>query len=61
MSRRFYKKRFCILTLGVFRKMLFDVHDIARSNYIWLERKTRINLALSATILILLAGAITLL
>lgn len=41
--------------------MIFDVHDIARSNYLWLERKTRINIALSATLLIVLAGAIALL
>lgn len=35
-------------------KKLFEVHDIARSNYHWNEGKTRVNLILSAALLVAL-------
>jgi hypothetical protein len=38
---------------------IFDVQDIARSNYLWNESKTRINLALSATLVLALVGLFT--
>jgi len=41
----------------VIRKCL-DLQDIARSNYFWNEQKTRINLILSAAILIALFGVL---
>jgi hypothetical protein len=37
-------------------KRVFDVNDIARSNYLWRESKTRINIVLSVTIVLLLLG-----
>jgi hypothetical protein len=42
-------------------KKLFDVQEIARSNYLWHTSKTRINIILSATLLIALIGTIALL
>jgi len=35
-----------------------DLQNIARSNYHWNERKTRINLILSAAILLVLIGVL---
>jgi hypothetical protein len=39
-------------------KKLMNLQDIARSNYHWNDGKRRVNLILSATLLIALIGAI---